>query len=567
MSRRWTLWAFAAAIVLPAVALAALGVRAIRAEEGLRRAEERERGATFAGLAARDVDADAEAWLSEALSGAPALPSEPAPVPDLALQLALERPELAAALADAERAELALREPAASAYAALAAATEHASAKARLLAREARCRVRAGETERARRLYEALAGGDTPAESMLPMSVASRLALLDLGGDRDALARELTALAGTLDPDSALFVLERAGAVNDRARMAVRAAAWARTRRVDVDHAWFPGGWVAAVRGGRVVLLQAGLPGDSVRRRIEETASVAGLNVRFATEPGGDHHAPALDGTLWVIATSALPPGAGAGTRIALFGGLVALLVASMLAGLAMTLRAVRRELRLAQLKSDFASTVSHELRTPLTAVRLHAELLSRDDERAVILKEEAERLSRLVERILDFARLERGEQVLSFDVCDLRDVVGDAVRRFRPARADFEVRWTSPDTPVRAAADAAALERALHNLLDNAVKYAGEGREAVVELATEGAYARIAVSDRGAGIDPRDVPALFEKFHRGRSPATLQVPGTGLGLALVRQVAEAHRGRARLEVPPGGGSRFVIEIPLWRGS
>jgi signal transduction histidine kinase len=168
---------------------------------------------------------------------------------------------------------------------------------------------------------------------------------------------------------------------------------------------------------------------------------------------------------------------------------------------------------------------------------------------------------------MLDFARLERGEEVLSFDVSDLRDVVGDAVGRFRGAPPGFELRWSRPESPVRAAVDAGALERAIHNLLDHAVKYAAGGREALVELASDATHARIAVTDRGPGIDPRDLPSLFGKFQRGRAQATMHVPGTGLGLALVRQVAEAHRGRARVEAAPGGGSRFTVEIPLWRGS
>jgi two-component system phosphate regulon sensor histidine kinase PhoR len=238
-----------------------------------------------------------------------------------------------------------------------------------------------------------------------------------------------------------------------------------------------------------------------------------------------------------------------------------------MVAGLVASLKAAQRETRLARLKSEFISGVSHELRTPLTSIRIFADLLStpgpaeKREEHAALLKREAERLSGLVERVLDFARLEKGGATYRLEEHDLAAVVDEAVRTFRTPKEGFTVRVTRGSEPLPARIDALGVEQIVHNLLDNAAKYAAGDPEVVVRR--DGAKAILEVKDRGPGIATADLPHVFETFYRGNS----ETPGTGLGLAIVRQIAEAHGGSVRVASAPSEGATFSVEIPLCRAS
>jgi signal transduction histidine kinase len=279
------------------------------------------------------------------------------------------------------------------------------------------------------------------------------------------------------------------------------------------------------------------------------------------------------DGTLRIVASIGDPAllEREARTRRWLLGGLLAVLVLAMSVGGYFTVRSVQRELRLAQLKGDFVSNVSHELRTPLTSIRMFSELLSAPQEPSQserreyveILKRETARLSALVERILESARINRGTPAYRFERRDLGDVVGRAVESFRSLHPNVALSYAPPSAPAPANVDGSSIEQILHNLLDNAMKYSPAGPKAEVTLGVFDGRARIAVRDEGTGIDPADLPGLFQEFRRGSHPLTLKVPGTGLGLALVRRIAEAHEGKVSVESAPGRGSTFTVEIPL----
>jgi signal transduction histidine kinase len=252
------------------------------------------------------------------------------------------------------------------------------------------------------------------------------------------------------------------------------------------------------------------------------------------------------------------------------FAALAGLVLAVTLAGLAMA-RAARRAEELSAQKSAFVSSVSHELRTPLTTIRLHAEMLRdglvpepKRDRFHRQLVNEAVRLSNLVENVLELSRLEEGRRVLRPQLGDLRVAVAGAVDGHRPLVADkgFELRGPVGEEPVTILFDAQAVAQIVVNLLDNAVKY-GRGAEARIEVdvAPAGDGAAIVVRDHGPGIPPAERALVFERFHRVESPDRAHLPGTGIGLSLVRELARAHGGDAEVREAPGGGCEVRVTL------
>ena len=247
-----------------------------------------------------------------------------------------------------------------------------------------------------------------------------------------------------------------------------------------------------------------------------------------------------------------------------------------LLAGLGLALRTAGREMRLAAMKSDFVSNVSHELRTPLASIRVFGELMrlgkvteaEKVREYGEHIEVESRRLTQLVDNILDFSRIESGRKVYHFGATVLEDVVRDVVAAFtmRFRGAGFEIELAGPPAPLPpVVADAAAIDHAVSNLLDNAIKYSGEGRRITVRLARAGNDAVIAVSDRGIGIPCAEHARIFERFHRVSTGAVHEVRGVGLGLAIVDHIVRAHGGRVEVESEPGKGSTFTIRLPLAR--
>jgi signal transduction histidine kinase len=231
----------------------------------------------------------------------------------------------------------------------------------------------------------------------------------------------------------------------------------------------------------------------------------------------------------------------------------------------------IRREYALARLRSDFVSNISHELRTPLAQVRMFAEtlLLGRvrseaEGRRSLeIIDQEARRLTHLVENVLQFSRSERRATRLSPEPTRLADEVRDTLEAFAPiaqARGVTVASELAPD--VYATVDRAALRQALLNLLDNAVKYGPAGQTVRVGLRATGPYAHLWVEDQGPGIAPRDRERVWLPFFRLERDVGSAVAGSGIGLAVVRDLVTLHGGRVRVEEAVGGGARLLLEIP-----
>jgi signal transduction histidine kinase len=261
-------------------------------------------------------------------------------------------------------------------------------------------------------------------------------------------------------------------------------------------------------------------------------------------------------------------------TRLTL-GLLIALLVLAIGIGSWLIVRSLNAELKLARQKTDFVSNVSHELKTPLTSIRMFSELLAEQrvtdtaKQRSYlnIITAEAGRLTRLINNVLDFSRMERGEKKYNFQPCDLAAVIRGIEQTFRPhlEAGGFKFVCDLPDAPVPVRGDADALSQVIVNLLSNAEKYSNDGREITLQLAQKQSplpHAAIKVLDRGAGIPRGSEEKIFEKFYRAHDSLSSGVQGSGLGLTIARQIARAHGGDVVYEPRDGGGSCFCLRIP-----
>ncbi len=277
-----------------------------------------------------------------------------------------------------------------------------------------------------------------------------------------------------------------------------------------------------------------------------------------------------LTGKIEFFSTAAIASG---GINRALWLAGVALMLGLVLAGAYAMYRGVSRELRVAQLQSDFVSAVSHEFRSPLTSLRGIAELLANDrltDEGRrrqsyVFLERETGRLQRLVEDLLDFGRMESGRKQYRIAPHDVFGVVRAAVTEFREEAlaSGFQVEMNLDRSAATIQADEEALRRAIRNLLENAVKYSPECRTVWVEGRVNHRQVAISVRDRGMGIEPREQRQIFQKFVRGAAAKKAGIKGTGIGLSMVRQIVDACGGEIRLESAAGVGSTFTILLPI----
>lgn len=243
-----------------------------------------------------------------------------------------------------------------------------------------------------------------------------------------------------------------------------------------------------------------------------------------------------------------------------------------LVSGLFLTVRTVGRELELARMKADFVSTVSHEFKSPLTAIRQLAEMLRAgrvpSEERRTryydVLLEQSERLSLLVDNILDFERTEDGRRRLVREPVNPAALVEDAVREVgqRVAHERFTIRTELEKALPEVALDRDAFRQALTNLIDNAVKYSGGSREIVVRGYQDDGDLVVAVQDFGIGMEPEQITRVFERFYRGGDELTRNVRGTGLGLALVKRIVDAHEGVIDVQSDVGHGSTFSMRFP-----
>ena len=252
-----------------------------------------------------------------------------------------------------------------------------------------------------------------------------------------------------------------------------------------------------------------------------------------------------------------------------ILGGLSLLLAG----GILFTYRNVNREMALARLKSDFVSNVSHELRTPLSLIRLYAETLelgrltSQDkrEEYYRIIRKESERLTALINNILDFSRIEAGRKEYEFRETDIAELVRNTLESYRYQIEQngftFEENISENLPPMRV--DREAIARSLLNLVNNALKYSQREKYLGVSLYRENGSVKLEVVDHGIGISRAEQSKIFEKFYRVGDPLVHNTKGSGLGLSLVRHIAEAHGGEVSVESTPGQGSKFVIALPV----
>lgn len=308
--------------------------------------------------------------------------------------------------------------------------------------------------------------------------------------------------------------------------------------------------------------------------------------VRYRSEPwfeNASRSVRALSGEIplsgWTVAVSVNPkvvepllPFGGRDVPWLALAFLFTLIAAS--AGLA--IHAHLRGAELLRVQQDFISNVSHELRTPLTRIRLFNELLldgkqASFEKRSLyrrVIDRECRRLGFLVDNILDLSRHRRGTLRYDMAPLDLRHVVDEGLDAFRSAseRGRYTIEEHLEDVPA-VLGDADALQQVLVNLLDNAVKYSPAGSRVEVGLAARDGAVELLVRDEGPGIPLSEHDRIFEEFHRLETGDCQRVAGSGIGLALVRRIVDAHRGRVRLSSEPGKGSVFIVELPTADGA
>jgi len=257
-------------------------------------------------------------------------------------------------------------------------------------------------------------------------------------------------------------------------------------------------------------------------------------------------------------------------------GLLILLLIVAIGVGSWVIVHCLNKELRLARQKTDFVSNVSHELKTPLTSIRMFSELLAdarateKDKQRTYlnIIAAEAARLTRLIDNVLDFSRMERGEKKYNFQPCDATEVARNAAETFRPhlESSGFKFDSSLPDKPIPVQGDRDALSQIIVNLLSNAEKYSNGRKEISLQVErkeTPVPHAEIKVLDRGSGVPQGSEEKIFEKFYRAHDSLSSGIQGSGLGLTIARQIARAHGGNIVYEPREGGGSCFNLWLPI----
>ncbi len=248
------------------------------------------------------------------------------------------------------------------------------------------------------------------------------------------------------------------------------------------------------------------------------------------------------------------------------------LTVVLMAVGAVLTLATVVRGMRLAQLQSDFVSTVSHELRTPLTSIAMFVEMLQMEryddeeekEEYLSIVARETDRLKRLIERVLNLSKLEKGTKRFEFQPENVGEVVMEAVKTFREQHrgTSYELELTILQNLSPVLMDRDSIGEVLLNLLSNALKYSGEDPRIRLTIRERRTRVLVEVEDNGIGIRRRDRKRIFYKFFRADNSLAREVEGTGIGLAISRSIALAHRGDLTVTSSVGKGSRFTLSLP-----
>lgn len=256
-----------------------------------------------------------------------------------------------------------------------------------------------------------------------------------------------------------------------------------------------------------------------------------------------------------------------------LYGALLAFIVVLMLLGAFLLGRDISREAETTRLKTEFVHNISHELKTPLTLIRLYGETLQRKEnlteeqrrESYEIITKESERLSHLINNVLDFSRIDMGRKEFAFTKGSLSRVVRETLDsyRYHLEKKGFRVHEDiAPDLPEMDF-DGEAVASALINLLSNAMKFSPERKDVTVRLFRRNGLAVIQVEDQGIGISSQDLAGIFKRFYQAKNRVVSETRGSGLGLTLVKHTAEAHGGAVEVESEPGKGSVFSIVLPI----
>jgi len=249
---------------------------------------------------------------------------------------------------------------------------------------------------------------------------------------------------------------------------------------------------------------------------------------------------------------------------------LLALLYTGIGVGFGLTLREMRRAYKLSRLKTDFVANISHELRTPLTSVRLFAETLKQGRAQGPqevqqcleLLTKETQRLSSLVEKLLDWSRLESGRKLLRREPTTVEGLIQHVGEVFRAQQlgATYETHIEPGLPPV--SVDRDAIAQVVLNLLHNAVKFTGPDKQIALRARRTDRGVSIEVEDNGIGIREKDRKRIFERFYRADDLLSRRTEGSGLGLAIAKRLVEAHNGRLDVDGRPGGGSIFRVQLP-----
>jgi signal transduction histidine kinase len=256
-----------------------------------------------------------------------------------------------------------------------------------------------------------------------------------------------------------------------------------------------------------------------------------------------------------------------------LYGALLTFIVALMLMGAFLMVRDISRESETTRLKTEFVHNISHELKTPLTLIRLYGETLQRKEdlkkdekkEAYEIITKESERLSHLINNVLDFSRIEMGRKEFYFKKGNLAQIVRDTLEsyRYHLEKKGFSVKKEIASDLPEMNFDGEAIASVLVNLLSNAMKFSPKIKEVAVKLFRDSENAVLQVADKGIGISPKDISRIFNRFYRAKNIIVSETRGSGLGLTLVKHIAEAHGGRVKAESEPGKGSIFSVIFPL----
>jgi len=256
-----------------------------------------------------------------------------------------------------------------------------------------------------------------------------------------------------------------------------------------------------------------------------------------------------------------------------LYGVLLTFIVALMLMGAFLIVRDISREAETTRLKTEFVHNISHELKTPLTLIRLYGETLQRKEdlkknerkEAYEIITKESERLSHLINNVLDFSRIEMGRKELDFKKGSLAEIVRDTLEsyRYHLEKKGFSIKKEIASDLPEMNFDGEAVASVLVNLLSNAMKFSPKIKEVTVKLFKDDGNAVLQVADKGIGISPKDTSRIFNRFYRVKNEIVSDTGGSGLGLTLVKHIAEAHAGRIKVESEPGKGSILSVIFPL----